>query len=105
MAYRKFSPQFKLEIIREVEDGEKRVSQICREHSLSHPTESATPRGPRSQTPSSDAGSSSIANAAPMLSGPAIPRPRNWRPQRSASPNSKRHSVEPPSRWTSSGDV
>jgi len=35
MGYREFSPQFRLLIIREVEDGEKRVSQICREHSLS----------------------------------------------------------------------
>jgi len=65
MANRKFSPQFKLQVVREVEDGEKRISQICREHSLSHPTESATPRGPRSQTPSSDAGSSNTGSAAP----------------------------------------
>jgi len=35
MTHRKFSPQFKLQIVREVEDGEKRISQICREHSLS----------------------------------------------------------------------
>ena len=35
MAYRKFSPEFKLQIVREVESGEKRFSQICREHSLS----------------------------------------------------------------------
>ena len=34
MGYRKLSPQFRLQIIREVEDGEKRVSKICREHSL-----------------------------------------------------------------------
>jgi transposase-like protein len=35
MAYRKFSPQFKLQIVREVEDGAKRITEICREHSLS----------------------------------------------------------------------
>ena len=35
MAYRKFSPEFKLQIVREIESGEKRVSQVCREHSLS----------------------------------------------------------------------
>jgi len=35
MPYRKFSPQFKLQIVREVEAGEKRITEICREHSLS----------------------------------------------------------------------
>jgi transposase-like protein len=35
MANRKFSAQFKLQIVREVEDGQKRISQICREYSLS----------------------------------------------------------------------
>lgn len=35
MANRKFSPQFKLQIVREVEGGEKRISEICREHALS----------------------------------------------------------------------
>lgn len=34
MAGRKFSAQFKLQIVREFESGEKRLSQICREHSL-----------------------------------------------------------------------
>jgi len=35
MGNRKFSPAFKLQIVREVEAGEKRIAQICREHSLS----------------------------------------------------------------------
>jgi transposase len=35
MANRKFGPQFELQIVREVEDGQERISQICREHSLS----------------------------------------------------------------------
>jgi transposase len=35
MASRKFSPQFKLQIVREFESGENRVSQLCREHALS----------------------------------------------------------------------
>jgi len=35
MADREFSAQPKLQIVRNVEDGEKPVSQICREHSLS----------------------------------------------------------------------
>ena len=34
MPNRKFRPEFKLQIVREVEAGEKRISQICREHSL-----------------------------------------------------------------------
>lgn len=34
-AIRKFQPAFKLQIVREVEAGDKPISQICREHSLS----------------------------------------------------------------------
>jgi len=32
---RKFQPAFKLQIVREVEAGDRPISQICREHSLS----------------------------------------------------------------------
>jgi putative transposase len=33
---RRFSPEFKLSIVRQLESGEKRPSQICREHHLAH---------------------------------------------------------------------
>lgn len=35
MAGRKFSSQFKLQVVRELESGDRRMSAICREHSLS----------------------------------------------------------------------
>jgi len=34
-AIRKFQPAFKLQIVREVEAGDRPIAQICREHALS----------------------------------------------------------------------